>query len=468
MKKILALVLIATMLFTFAACGGKSDETSKPQTSTEVDFVKPENYVTVIKLSINPEFNIYLDKDNNVLAVEPLNDDAKKVKEKLSNTSKNIREFAKEVISATNAAGFVKENASINITITELHDKTINTEEILSNTKTAIEEKVTELKVTVKVETKLEVKEETQKEEIKEETSSKEESKNQTSSKEESKNETSSKVETPTTTPIIYRLFMTDTFNEDGSVNFNVMAIACIQSGDNEKYLKSSLDGIEFNYEIPEDVIYNRLNSTFKITDKIWADFKAKGSYNLEGPETAKYENGKFKYTRYDSWGGGEPITYSIFNFYDNKKGIIEITYQVTPQESNPYRMRVVYEYDKKYADTKYEFIKPNNQYYVGAFSSTNKDFINSLRISKIIESPTKNLHYGFKDTTLMFYLYESNPSALVCYGFGGETPKFDCSCNGNDDISERKWSFNSDKKEATCPCGITVLKDPLIGEVHW
>lgn len=446
MKKFLALLLAVAMLVTFAACGDKKNNTDD---TLDTGFVKPQNYVTVVKLSINPEFNFYLDKDNKVLAVEALNDDALKVKEKLADTDKDFYSVVKDVISATNDAGMVKENAFVKVSITEVKDEAVNTDDILTNTENAIKEKATELKVTVTVETKVEAKEE-----IKE--------------NEEDKTETSSKEETTKTEPIIYRLFMTNTFNDDGSLNFDVIARETIQFFDDNKYLKSEMDGIEFNFEIPEKVIYEKAKAKFVITDKIWADFKAKGSYDLEGPEKATYKNGVFYYTRYDSWGGGEPITYSFFNFYDNKKGTIEITYQVTPAESNPYKMRVVYQYDTKYANAKYEKINPNNQYYVGAIKSENKDFINSLKISKIIESPTKNITYIYDGVSMMFYLYESNPTALVCYGFSGGTPGLNCSCNQMANLSEKKWRFNSTTNEATCPCGNTVLKNPFIDEVHW
>ncbi len=448
MKKLLALLLTFTLLFLFAACRAENSSTND-NNNNDTTFTKPNGYVTIIKVTINPEFNLYLDKDNKVLAIEALNADAEKVKEKLSYKENDLDTVIKDVISATNAAGFVKEDTFVKVAITEVKDKTLNTNEILTNTETAIKEKAAELKVTVTVETKTE---------------------SQKPDDSDNIDDTDSKDE-PNNTPAknyTYPLFMTDIFKDDGSVHFDVIAIECIQSFNDKKYLKSEVDGIEFNFEIPEKVIYDRINSTFAITDKIWADFKAKGSYNLSGPETATYKNGTFYYTRYDSWGGGEPITYSIFNFYDNKKGTIEITYQVTPAESKPYRMRVIYQYDKKYANAKYEFIKPNNQYYVGAISSTNKDFINSIKISKVIESPTKNLSYIHNGISIMFYFYESNPSHLVCYGFSGGTPELNCSCDQTDDLSEKKWGFSSSTNEATCPCGNTVLKNPEIGEVHW
>ena len=451
MKKILALILTSVMLFTFSACAGKKTETQKPENSTETGFVKPENYTTVIKLSINPEFNIYLDKDNKVLAVEALNDDAKKVKEKLTDTQTVISDFVKELITATNDAGFVKENAHINVTVTEIKDQTINTETLLNDTKTAIEQKTTELKVAITIETKVEIDKEPENEET----------------NTESNTQTSSKDKPTASTPSIYHLYMTSTFNQDGSINFDVIAADCIQFFEDKKYLVNSEDGIIFDYEYPEKVIYDRIVKKYVFSDADWKAFKAKGSYNLNGPETATYENGKFKYRRVDAWGGGEPVTYTILETSNDKKGKLEIYYEVTPAESTPYKVRVRYQYDKKYANTKYEIIKPNNQYYFGAISSENKDFINSIKVAKVIESPINNVTYEHDGISIMFYLYNSRPSYIACYGFSGGTPEFACGCNFNGETNP-SWSFNSQTKEARCPCGKTVLKNPFIDIVHW
>lgn len=150
---------------------------------------------------------------------------------------------------------------------------------------------------------------------------------------------------------------------------------------DNNTYLKSELGGIEFNFEIPEKVIYEKAKAKFVINEKIWADFKAKGSYNLEGPENATYKNGVFYYIRFDSWGGGEPITYTILEHMATDNGL-KIIYQVTSAESEPYKVQIGYKYNAKYANTKYQIINPSDDYYAGAISSTDKGFIDSIKIA--------------------------------------------------------------------------------------
>ena len=79
MKKFISLILVLVLVFTLSACNSKNTA-SDTDTSTPISsetFVKPENYASVLLVSINPQFKLYLDENNNVLAVEPINEDAK-------------------------------------------------------------------------------------------------------------------------------------------------------------------------------------------------------------------------------------------------------------------------------------------------------------------------------------------------------------------------------------------------------
>lgn len=448
MKKFFAFLLSVLLVISFASCGNKSDVTGdNNSTVNNSGFKSPEGYVAVVSLSINPKFNIYVDADNKVLAVEPLNKDAEAVKDKLLNNETELIAVVKNIITVVNDAGFIKQNTEVKLTLTEVKNQTYNTEALLNNVKSAVDAQAGELKLTVTVAVDNQVPED------------------------ESNNET----ETPGTdttfkpqvSKSVYSFYMTSTFNQDGSINFDVIAADCIQFFEDEKYLVNSEDGIIFDYEYPEKVIYDRIVKKYVFSDADWKAFKAKGSYSLNGPETATYENGKFKYRRIDGWGGGEPVTYTILETSDDKKGKLEIYYEVTPAESTPYKVRVRYQYDKKYANTKYEIIKPNNQYYFGAISSENKDFINSIKVAKVIESPINNVTYEHDGISIMFYLYNSRPSYITCYGFSGGTPEFACGCNFNGETNP-SWNFNSQTKEARCPCGSSVLKNPFIDIVHW
>ena len=192
---------------------------------------------------------------------------------------------------------------------------------------------------------------------------------------------------TPKPQKITYSLFMTDTFNDDGSVNFDVIACDCIQFLEDQQYLVHSEEGIIFDFEIPEKVIYDKIVKKYAFSDADWAAFKEKGSYNLRGPETATYENGIFKYRRVDGWGGYAPVEYKILNYSNNKNGVLSFTYQVTPEESDAYKVTVTYKYNKAYNNAELNVVNPSDEYYVGAITSTNKNFIDSLRIASITKS---------------------------------------------------------------------------------
>ncbi len=155
MKKVLAIILALSLFFVFTACD-KSDTASinsdKPDSSSTV-FVKPENYASVVLLTINPQFRLYLDIAGDVLAVEPVNDDAKSISKEITAQTGNIETIIDSIISATNAGGFVKENATVNLEITEIKDLTVNAETVLNKAKISADDSFKKLKVTVEVKT---------------------------------------------------------------------------------------------------------------------------------------------------------------------------------------------------------------------------------------------------------------------------------------------------------------------------
>ena len=87
MKKILCLVISAlVMVSCFASCTPKDngDVSSIPVSQGENDFTAPESYASVVLVTINPQFKLYLDTEGVVLAVEPINDDAKSINKNIT------------------------------------------------------------------------------------------------------------------------------------------------------------------------------------------------------------------------------------------------------------------------------------------------------------------------------------------------------------------------------------------------
>ena len=88
MKKIIAIIMTVLLILGLTSCG-KTDISSDGQSAAN-DFVKPQNYVTVLHIKINPEFNMYLDSSGCVLAIEPLNEDAKTFADDIDFNDKNF------------------------------------------------------------------------------------------------------------------------------------------------------------------------------------------------------------------------------------------------------------------------------------------------------------------------------------------------------------------------------------------
>lgn len=142
MKKVFALLLALSMIFTFAACEGDiNPSTDSSQSDTvAVEFKAPENYATVLLVTINPEFRLYLDGQGSVLAVEPVNDDAKSIANEIQNATGDLNTVVQDIVTAADKAGFVKDNATVDFTITSVKADIVNPDEVLNTAKEAANE----------------------------------------------------------------------------------------------------------------------------------------------------------------------------------------------------------------------------------------------------------------------------------------------------------------------------------------
>lgn len=155
-KKTLSLLLALILLFAFVACGNGGDTPSAGEEisgESEVVFVKPENYATVLTVTINPQFRLYLDADGIVLAVEPVNKDAEEVKEALSFENDNYEAVVEKIVTKSEEKGYIKDNAVINVEISEIKDTAVNTVEILDKITVTVNQTATKLEVTVEIKT---------------------------------------------------------------------------------------------------------------------------------------------------------------------------------------------------------------------------------------------------------------------------------------------------------------------------
>ncbi len=161
MRNVLAYLLAAVLLLSlFTACSGETQnetQTTTVVTTTttdgEVIFEKPASYAAVVLISINPQFKLYLDADGTVLAVEPVNADAKQVAAKITAKTGNVETVVDNLISAANEDGFVKQDVTVNIEVTELYSETVDTVAVLEKAKTGAETQLQQLNVQAEVET---------------------------------------------------------------------------------------------------------------------------------------------------------------------------------------------------------------------------------------------------------------------------------------------------------------------------
>ncbi len=374
MKKFLCLFLAALICVTcFAGCGKKNTDVTSSGTVSGSDFVKPENYASVVVVTINPQFKLYLDKDNKVLAVEPVNDDAKSIENKVQFENKKVDEVVNNLIVAANDGGFVKTDATIDIKITEVVDEKIDTTAILSTITTSTNTKLTELEITAEIKTAVEI-------EKKEEVTSSESS---TSSEAPACKHEKTKAVSASTGKNVIDSSKLDVISHNkvcstcnaivgtekhtvkngactvcGQKNFATAFItlenAGISGGSNghcgaeinsdgtpdfdymmqegyfaigfetlNKHLNDS--GEEWMYEIPESVLYNALKTKFVINDSLFAKLKAQGKYEFFWCDHS-YSKGIF-YIPYMAAGDVSDYTHKVLGYKDNKNGSFTVYY---------------------------------------------------------------------------------------------------------------------------------------------
>lgn len=154
MKKLLSVLLALSLSMTLAVgfAGCKKEE--EPKTPA---FVKPENYFSVVEVTINPTLNLYLDKQNVVLAVEYVNKDAEDTYKEIETdlVGKDLKDCVNKVVEKAAEKGFLEENKQLTINIAQARDG-VDENSVLTaavkGAKEVIEDKKLETEITVKKE----------------------------------------------------------------------------------------------------------------------------------------------------------------------------------------------------------------------------------------------------------------------------------------------------------------------------
>lgn len=154
MRKISCLVSVLVVL-GLCACGNKEDsmapvdatgnsavqiEETASDTETETNSIKTtennedrkeensdnaDNFLSIVKVKINPEMDIYLDSFKNIIYVEYVNDDARKLAEAISDSGEVLvgRPFLaglEIVLKSAIDSGYLKEKADVDISLDEI------------------------------------------------------------------------------------------------------------------------------------------------------------------------------------------------------------------------------------------------------------------------------------------------------------------------------------------------------------
>lgn len=149
MKKILSIALALCLALALVSCG-KGGTSSSSESSTQ-GFVKPEQYASVLLITINPQFRLYLDENGTVLAVEAVNKDAESIKDSISFENQNFETVIEAIVTEANKSGFVKADATINFEIVESKEADTAKTDILDKAEKKATDIANELKINVNI-----------------------------------------------------------------------------------------------------------------------------------------------------------------------------------------------------------------------------------------------------------------------------------------------------------------------------
>lgn len=121
LEKGLLIILAMCLMFALGGCGKVTDD------------AKTGAYDSVVDITINPSFRVYLDINTNIVSVDQLNDDAKAVCQNLSLEGKSFDIGLSEIVEESINQGFVKDDKTVSVTVVEA-DSEVYAPDILQHT----------------------------------------------------------------------------------------------------------------------------------------------------------------------------------------------------------------------------------------------------------------------------------------------------------------------------------------------
>ena len=152
MKKLLAILLVlAVLVMGVTGCKPAEVGGDNNEDGSSGSFVKPDNYASVVLMTINPQFKMYLDADGNVLAVEAVNEGAKQVERNISLKNKKLDDVVKEIVTAIDDGGIVKGSWNVKFEVVEQKDKTVDVNALITKVENVAEKAFEEVEAEVTV-----------------------------------------------------------------------------------------------------------------------------------------------------------------------------------------------------------------------------------------------------------------------------------------------------------------------------
>lgn len=434
LKRCLAFVIVLALSFCIVGCGKETisvNKSKKPAKDSE-KFQKPDNYAYVVLVTINPQFKLYVASDGKVLAVEPINDDAKSLESKIEFENKNVETVIQNLIVAANDAEFIKVDTIISLGISETADENVDKTAVLNQISVAVNEKITELDIKAQVTTS-ETQENTT--DNKDDSEQKDENKQEDSNKEDNKPENTCKhsnvkiIAVSTGNNIIdsskldmcyhakvcndcskqigleehhvsgnkctacsqanFEFSQVSTINAAGSADMTDAAI--INSDGSLDYALMlgvicwNVDNIDFvdewTIKAHESDVLNALRKRFIITDAQFESLKQQGEYEfMLGTQT--YSDGYFYFTD-PARGGGEPnYLHNAVGYTDDKNGTFKVYYDYVTFGDNKhvYYYEVTYTYNGASNLVLFDNKQDYDKYHITGW----KPVVDSMRVKSI------------------------------------------------------------------------------------
>lgn len=168
MKKPALLLTVLLIVFSLAACtapvesGGTTttttttatatSDTTTTQSATSPTDISSDCFA-ILRITINPKFNLYLDKDGVVLDVKPLNDDAASFASSVTYQNCSVETVVQTILTKADENGFTTNDTNVQLEIVEL--KPEPAADLLEKAADSVADTAEQLELNVEVEVKV-------------------------------------------------------------------------------------------------------------------------------------------------------------------------------------------------------------------------------------------------------------------------------------------------------------------------